>query len=131
MQGWHDRGWFGVGLAALLCGSSAMAQEAPAAVHAACSQYLVPAYAKVNAAKAVNIDCGCVTGLLVGRFGTEDAQVIIRLFAAGASKSAQELEAVSKEIGRDRIRAVLGKVGKFQGLGRQVDQVCLGLKKPG
>jgi hypothetical protein len=129
MQDWHDRAWFGVGLAALLYGTSAMAQ-APAAVHAACSEYLVPAYAKVNAAKAVNIDCGCVTGLLVGRFGTEDAQVIVRLFAAGASKSDQELQAVSKEIGSDRIRAVLGKVGKFQDLGRQVDQVCLGLKKP-
>jgi hypothetical protein len=36
---------------------------------------------------------------------------------------------MSKEIGRDRIGAVLGKVGKFQDLGRQLDQVCLGLKK--
>lgn len=129
MQRWRDHSWFGVGLAALLSGSPALAQQTPAAVHAACGEYLVPAYAKVNASRASNIDCGCVTGLLVGRFGSEDAQVIVRLFAAGASKSNQEIEAASKEIGRDRISAVLAKVGKFQDLGRQVDQVCLGLKK--
>jgi hypothetical protein len=129
MQGRYGRGCFGVGLAALLYGSPALAQHSPATVHAACGQYLVPAYAKVNASKASNIDCGCVTGLLVGRFGPEDAQVIVRLFASGASKSKEEVEAMSKEIGRDRIGAVLGKVGKFQDLGRQLDQVCLGLKK--
>lgn len=128
MHGWYKNLWFGVGLAALLFGSPAVAQQAPAAVYAACGQYLAPAYSKARASKGVNIDCGCVTGLLVGRFSTEDAQVIVRLFAAGVSQSDQEIEALSKEIGRDRIQAVLGKVGKFRELGRQVDRICLGLK---
>jgi hypothetical protein len=42
----------------------------------------------------------------------------------------KNLEAVSKEIGPDRIKAVLGRVGKFQELGRQMNDVCPETKNP-
>jgi hypothetical protein len=114
-----------VPLAAQTATSTARAQTA-AAVQATCDRHLTPASSKPskNAPKGVKVDCGCIAGYLVGRFGAGDAEVIVRLFAAGAAGSDQELEAVTKAIGLDRIRAVLGKVGKFQELGRQTNEVC-------
>jgi hypothetical protein len=114
-----------------LAAPAAMAQSA-AGVHAACGTYLAPAFAKpsAQAPKGVTIDCGCVVGYLVGRFGPGDAQIIVRLFAAAGSGSEKELEAVSKEIGPDQIKSVLGRVGKFQELGRQMNDVCPETKNP-
>jgi hypothetical protein len=112
-------------------GPAALAQSA-APVHAACGTYLAPAFAKPSkqAPKGVTVDCGCVVGYLVGRFGTDDAGIIVRLFAAAGGGSEKDLEAVSKEIGPDRIKAVLGRVGKFQELGRQMNDVCPETKNP-
>ena len=121
-------------LAAMLlpiAGPAAMAQSA-AAVHAACGTYLKPAFSKPSkdAPKGVTVDCGCVVGYLVGRYGAADAQVIVRLFAAAGGGSEKEMEAVGKEIGPERIKAVIGKVGKFQELGRQMNEVCPETKNP-
>jgi hypothetical protein len=111
--------------------SAALAQNA-AAVHAACGTFLKPAFSKPtkDAPKGLSIDCGCVSGYLVGRFGPADAQVIIRLFAAASGESQAGLVAVSKEIGPERIKAVLGRVGQFQELGRQMNEVCPETKIP-
>jgi hypothetical protein len=114
-----------------LGGPAALAQSA-APVHAACGTYLAPAFAKpsAQAPKGVTVDCGCVVGYLVGRYGAADAQVIVRLFAAAGGGSEKELQEVSQEIGPDRIKAVLGRVGKFQELGRQMNEVCPETKNP-
>jgi hypothetical protein len=111
--------------------SAAMAQT-PAAVHAACGTYLKPAFSKPSkeAPQGVTVDCGCIAGYLVGRYGAADAQVIVRLFAAAGGGSERDLEAVGKEIGPERIKAVLGKVGKFQELGRQINEVCPETRNP-
>jgi hypothetical protein len=106
---------------------TAVAQTA-AAVHAACRTHMIPASAKPskNAPKGVTLDCGCIVGYLVGRYGATDAEVIVRLFAAavGGAGPENDLQAVSREIGPDRIKAVVGKVGKFRELGREMNQVC-------
>ena len=119
--------WCGSGLvAALLLAAPAMAQESPGAVHAACGTYLVPAFSKPSKAapKGVKIDCGCVSGYLVGRFGAPDAEVIVRFFATAAGQSEKDMEALLKEVGSDRMRGIVAKVGKFQDLGRQMNEVC-------
>jgi hypothetical protein len=115
----------------LLLGGPAMAQT-PTAVHGACGKYLAPAFAKASQAegKPYAADCSCVAGYLIGRYGAPDAEIIVRLFAAAGSGSEQEMEAVSKELGLERIRAVMGKVGKFQELGRQMNEACPEIKKP-
>ena len=77
----------------------------------------------------IGVDCPCVSGFLIGRYGAADAQLIVRLFAAG-SGSEQDMEAVSKELGLDRVRAVLARVGKFQALGRDMNDACPEIRKP-
>ncbi len=113
-----------------LAGPPAMAQGA-ADVHAACSAYLAPAFSKPTkeTANGVTVDCRCVAGYLVGRYGAADAQTIVRLLAAGGG-SEKEMEAVAKELGLDRVRAVMGRVGKFQDLGREMNEACPGTKTP-
>jgi hypothetical protein len=112
-------------------GGPVMAQT-PAAVHATCAKVLAPAFAKAsqNAPQGFGVDCPCVSGYLIGRYGAADAELIVRLFAAAGSGSEKEMEAVSKELGLDRIRAVMAKVGKFQELGRQMNEVCPEIRKP-
>jgi hypothetical protein len=112
-------------LAVQTAASPASAQTA-GAVQAACDAYLTPASSKPskNAPKGVKVDCGCISGYLVGRFGAADAQVIVRLFAAAGGGAEQELKAVAQEIGPDRIKAVVGRVGKFKELGREMNGVC-------
>jgi hypothetical protein len=120
-----------VPLAAQTATSTARAQTA-AAVQATCDRHLTPASSKPskNAPKGVKVDCGCIAGYLVGRFGAGDAEIIVRLFAAAGGGSEQELQAVAKEIGPERIKAVIGKVGKFKGLGREMNGVCPETKIP-
>lgn len=108
-----------------LAGPSAMAQGA-ADVQAACSAYLAPAFLRPTKEKpkGVTVDCGCVAGYLVGRYGAADAQTIVRLLAAAGGGSEKEMEVVTKELGLDQVRAVMGRVGKFQDLGREMNEVC-------
>jgi hypothetical protein len=123
-----------IALAALLLpiGAAMAAAQTSAAVRTTCDRYLAPAFAKAskNAPQGFGVDCPCVSGFLIGRYGAGDAQVIVRLFAAAGSGSDQDMEAVSKELGLDRIRAVLARVGKFQELGREMNEVCPEIKKP-
>jgi hypothetical protein len=114
----------------VLCAGPALAQTS-AGVHATCGKYLAPAFAKASQAegKPYAADCSCVSGYLIGRYGAPDAEIIVRLFAAAGSGSEQEMEAVSKELGLERIRAVMGKVGKFQELGRLMNEACPEIKK--
>lgn len=122
-----------IALVALLLpiGGTMAAAQTSAAVRATCDRYLAPAFAKASkkAPQGFGVDCPCVSGFLIGRYGTADAQLIVRLFAAG-SGSEQHMEAVSKELGLDRIRAVLGKIGKLQLLGREMNDVCPEIRKP-
>jgi hypothetical protein len=112
------------GLLTLIC-VPAMAQSSPA-VQASCERHMAPPYAKQGA----SLDCSCVSRFLTDRYGAADAQVIVRFFGAGASGSEKEVEAAVKEIGGDRIRAILNMVGRFQDLGRDIDRACPDTKKP-
>ncbi|MET0867044.1 MAG: hypothetical protein ABWY35_03010 [Pseudorhodoplanes sp.] len=103
----------------------AMAQSSPA-IQATCERHMAPPYAKQGAV----LDCGCVARFLTDRYGAADAAAIVRFFGAGASGSEKEIEAAIKEIGGDRIRAILNMVGRFQDLGRDIDQACPEVKKP-
>jgi hypothetical protein len=123
-----------IAIAALLLpiGASMAAAQNAAAVRATCDRYLAPAFAKAskNAPHGFGVDCPCVSGFLIGRYGTVDAQVIVRLFAAAGGGSDQDMEAAGKDLGLDRIRAVLARVGKFQDLGREMNDACPELRKP-
>jgi hypothetical protein len=122
----------GLGIvAAVVGGNTAMAQTA-AAVRGACDTYLTPASAKPskNAPRGVTVDCGCISDYLVGHYGAPDAQVIVRLFAAAGGGSEADLKAVVQEIGADRVKGVIGKVGTFKDLGRRMNQTCPEVKNP-
>jgi hypothetical protein len=99
------------------------------AVRITCDRYLAPGFAKASP-QGYAADCACVSGYLIGRYGAADAAVIVRLFAAAGGGSEQEMQAVAQEIGADRIKAVIGRVGKFQDLGREMNDACPELRKP-
>ncbi len=111
----------------LCLGWPALAQTGT--VRASCDRHLAPAFAKASQ-QGYAADCACVAGYLIGRYGAADAEVIVRLFAAAGGGSEQEMADVGKEIGLDRIRAVMGKVGKFQDLGREMNDACPEIRKP-
>ena len=115
----------------LVFGGPAMAQ-APSPVHTACEKYLTPAFARPTetARRGYAVDCSCVSGFLVGRYGTADAQVIVRVLAAASTGSDQVMDAMAKEIGIDRIRAVVARIGKFQDMGRDLNNTCPEARKP-
>ncbi len=118
------------GLLTLFC-MPAKAQ-APAPVRALCDNQLKPAYEKLDDYSKANLtaDCGCIVGYLTGRYGAEDAEAILRLFAAFTTESEERIKAAFLELGETKFRALTAKIGNFQSVGRELDQSCPPIKKP-
>jgi hypothetical protein len=70
------------------------------------------------------VDCGCLTGFLIGRYGASDAEIIVRLLAASTAKSKEQLEAVRTQYGNQAIGALMKRVGAFAKMGRDADKAC-------
>jgi hypothetical protein len=110
----------------------AAAQSPEADARAACDRHMAPATLKSEqwAKKNRTVDCSCFTGFLIGRYGPRDAEIIIRMFAASAVKSKEEVKAVNAEYGAEAVGAVVKRVGNFAGMGRDIDKACPTLPRP-
>jgi hypothetical protein len=105
---------------------AAGAQSPDAVARAACDRELAPASLKSEQAKKRNrmVDCSCLTGFLIGRYGGRDAEIIVRLLAVSMEKSKAQLEAVKVEYGAEAIGALMKRVGAFAAMGRDADKAC-------
>jgi hypothetical protein len=110
--------------ALLMIGGAAAAQTAPAGARAACDTHVVPAYAKAGSTSGRTVDCPCMAGFLTGRYGPADAEIVMRIFAAAANESREQVQTVNDQFGAEQVRRVLTAVGKFQDLGREMDKAC-------
>lgn len=118
------------GLLTLIC-VPAMAQN-PSVARAACDSLLKPAYESAEDFKKQDLtaDCACMSGFVTTRYGAEDGATILRLFSAFAGGSEEKVKSAIQELGPDKFRALLAKVGKFQDVGRDMDKACPPIKKP-
>ena len=112
-----------------LLGASAFAQSS---ARQACDRLLKPAYENVDAYKKENLtmDCACMTSFMIGRYGNEDGEFLIRLFSVFATESEAKLKEVVDKVGRPRFEALLAKVGNFQTVGQAMDKACPPVRKP-
>jgi hypothetical protein len=94
-------------------------------VQVACQAYFAPAAEKEGG----TIDCACVGNFLTGRHGAADGEIIVRMFAAAGNQDRAGVDHIRALVGEERLKAVFGKVGSFQDLGRAMDQACPTKKK--
>jgi hypothetical protein len=113
--------------AAVLLASPVAAEPAQGVspVQVACQAYFAPAAEKEGSP----IDCSCVANFLTGRHGAPDAEIIVRMFAAAGNQDRAGVDHIRALVGEERLKAVFGKVGSFQDLGRAMDQACPTKKK--
>ena len=113
-------------LFSLLMTTVAAAQSPEALARSACDRHMAPATLKSEdwAKDNQTVDCSCFTGFLIGRYGARDAEIIIRMFAASAVKSKEEVKAINAEYGTEAVGAVVKRVGSFAKMGRDIDRAC-------
>ena len=113
-------------LLSILMTTAATAQSPEALARSACDRHMAPATLKSEewAKKNRTVDCSCFAGFLIGRYGARDAEIIIRMFAASAVKSKEEVKAVNAAYGAKAVGAVVKRVGNFAKMGRDIDKAC-------
>ena len=91
-----------------------------------CDREFAPASLKSEQAKNKNrmVDCSCLTGFLVGRYGASDTEIIVQLLAASTAESKERLEAIRTQYGNEAIGALMKRVGAFAKMGREADNAC-------
>jgi hypothetical protein len=106
--------------------TAAAGAQSPEAARGVCDRELAPASLKSEQAKDKNrmVDCSCLTGFLVGRYGESDAELIVRLLAASTAESKERLEAIRTQYGNEAIGALMKRVGAFAKMGRDADKAC-------
>lgn len=114
-----------------LLGTAAFAQ-APASARATCDTRLKPAYENAKGYKenSLTADCACLAGFMTGRYGDEDGELLLRLFAVFANENEAEVKEAVQKLGETKFRALMAKIGKFQDVGREMDKNCPAVKKP-
>ncbi len=106
--------------------TAAAGAQSPESARAVCDREFAPASLKSEQAKNKNrmVDCSCLTGFLIGRYGAGDAELIVRLLAASTAQSKEQLEAVRTKYGNETIGALMKRVGAFAKMGRDADNAC-------